>query len=147
MEVINKKYGFRFEIPDDFVEIQEEDYEKYNFDLDSTVGVFVKLENGIPVSISINRDAEARNEKEYLDLISLNLSNMETMEMIVDQHIHHVNKHGRVDTIYSSFRGLKFATYFTVIHKIMIACSIEVHEINDEHDKIVAALFESIAEI
>ena len=147
MEVINKKYGFKFEIPDEFIEIPEKDYEKYNFDLATTINVFIKLEKGIPVSISINRDAEANSEKEYLDLVSLNLRNMEAMQMIVDQHIHTVNKIGRVDTIYSRFRGLRFATYFTVVHNIMIACSIEVKEINDQYDNILSALFESIEEI
>ena len=147
MEVINKKYGFKFEVPDDFEQIPEKDYQKYNFDLASTVAVFVKFERGVPTSISINRDDTVDNEKDYLDLVSLNIRNMEAMEMVVDQHIHTVNKIGRVDTIYSKFKGLKFVTYFTVVHKIMIACSIEVKEINDENDNIVAKLFESIEEI
>lgn len=147
MEVINKKYGFKFEVPDNFEEIPEKDYKKYNFDLNSTVAVFVKYEKGIPTSISINRDDTVDNEKDYLDLVALNIRNMEAMNMTVNQHIHIINKIGRVDIIYSRFKRLKYATYFTVIHNIMIACSIEVKEINDENDNIVAALFESIQEI
>ena len=147
MEIVNQEYKFSFIIPDEYHEIPKGDYLYYHID-SSTLHVFTKMDDlGIPQTISINRDEEANNEEEYLKLVDLNLENLAKIGMLVEEHIHHRNKRARIDIVYCSFRGLKFVTYFTTIHRIVIASSINIKEINDEDDNTLAALFESIVEL
>ena len=145
MRVYNNELKFSFEIPDDFVEIAKEDYKKYHID-ESTLNIFIKNDGNANIhTISINRDDSVENEDDYIELVWLNIKNMERMSMKVTQHLHHYKDSRRVDIIYSNFKTLKYVTYFTTINDIMIACSIEIKEINDAEDKIVADLFESIS--
>lgn len=146
MKVYNEKYHFSFEIPDDFEEIAHEDYPRYHID-PTTLNIFIKYENDIPHTISLNRDDDVKDEKNYMDLVLLNLKNMEKMGMTVTDHIHQTLNSRRVDIVYSSFKRLKFVTYFTVVRQMMIACSVEIKEINDENDQILTKLFETIQEI
>lgn len=146
MKVVNSTYKFSFIVPDDFTEISHDEYERYHIDTDATLHVFVKYFDGGVHSISINRDANVKDEEDFVGLVNLNLENLEKVGMHIKEHIHHYNKRARIDTVYSIFKGLKFVTYFTVIHQMMIASSIEIEEINDEYDQILSALFESIEE-
>lgn len=146
MLIKNSKYGFSFVVPDDYNEIPKEKYREYNID-SSTLHVFVKLKDGEPYTISLNRDDSAENEQEYLELVDCNAKNMETLGMKIDERAFKTDGRARVDTFYSSFRGLRFATRFTVIRGIMVACSVEIKEKGDEQDRILAALYDSIEEI
>lgn len=144
MRVYNNELKFGFEIPDDFVEIAKEDYKKYHID-ESTLNIFIRDDGRANIhTISINRDDSVENEEDYIQLVWLNIKNMERMDMTVTQHLHHYKDNRRVDILYSNFKTLKYVTYFTTINGIMIACSIEIKEINDDEDKILAALFDSI---
>ncbi|MBR5997355.1 MAG: hypothetical protein IK028_04985 [Bacilli bacterium] len=143
MWIYNHELKFGFEIPDDFEEIEKKDYKKYHIH-EGTLNIFIKFDGVIPHTISINRDDKAESEEEYNKLVWLNIENMEKIGMRVTQHLHHYKDGRRVDIIYSHFKKLKYVTYFTTINGTMIACSIEIKEINDAEDKIVAALFESI---
>lgn len=148
MEIINKRYGFKYEGPDDYIYIGEEEYAKYNIDKDSTVGVFVKVEkDGSLTSLSINRDADVEDEYDYLSLISLNMENMEKVGMKIVQYSHHNNGRGRIDIIHSEFNGLAFITYFTRISKIMVACSVEASQIKDIENNVIVDMFDSFEEI
>lgn len=147
MKVINEEYKFSFEIPDGYEEICRDDYRKYHIDEMSTLNIFINYQDSIPRTISLNRDDEAKDEKEYLDLVHLNIQNMEDMDMHVVHHLHQTLNNRRVDIIYSNFKRLTYVTYFTVIRKMMVACSIEIEEINDENDQILEKMFESIEEI
>ena len=148
MEVVNKRYGFKYEVRDDFEQIPEEEYLSYNIDKNTTIGVFVKLEkNGTLTSISINRDADVEDEYDYLSLISLNMKNMEEIGMKIIKYSHHNNERARVDIIHSAFKGLEFVTYFTRVRHIMLACSVEASQIKDDEDNIIAEIFDSFEEI
>lgn len=146
MLITNQQYRFTFEIDDSYEEIPYSDYQKYLIDANTTLHIFIKYDT-LPHTISINRDDFVKDEKDYQDLVLLNFQNMEKMGMKIEQHIHFQTSTRRVDTIYSFFHGIRYVTYFTVVSKLMIACSTEVKEINDENDKVVSALFESIREI
>ena len=143
MWIYNHELKFGFEIPDDFEEIEQKDYEKYHIH-PGTLNIFVKFDDEGAHTISINEDDKADNEDEYMELVWLNIKNMEKSGMRVTQHLHHYKDNRRVDILYSHFKTLKYVTYFTTINGTMIACSIEIKEINDAEDKILAALFESI---
>ena len=143
MWIYNPELNFGFDIPDDFEEIEKADYKKYHIH-EGTLNIFIRYnEDGIH-TISINRDDKAANEDEYMELVWLNIKNMEEAGMRVTQHLHHYKDNRRVDTLYSEYKTLKYVTYFTTINGTVIACSIEIKEINDAEDKIVAALFDSI---
>ena len=147
MKVINNEYNFSFEIPDGFEEIAREDYSKYHINDGSTLNIFIKFDGDKPHTISLNRDEEANDEKEYMDLVLLNLQNMEKIGLHVTEHLHQTMNNRRVDIVYSHFKRIKYVTYFTVIRKMMVACSAEIQEINDENDQILEKMFESIEEI
>ena len=67
--------------------------------------------------------------------------------MKIEQHIHNYLNNRRIDTVYLSYlRYKKYAVYFTVVSEIVIGCSVEINEINDENDKSIAELFASIEE-
>lgn len=144
MTVYNKEFKFSFEIPDEFEEIQKDDYSNYHLDEASTLHVFLKTKEFLPTTISINRDDFAHNEEEYVSLVGLNLANIEKMGLRIKEHTHYSYKGRRIDIVYSSFKRIKYATYFTVVNELMIASSIEIKEINDKNDQILNALFESI---
>ena len=147
MLIKNTKYGFSFVVPDDYTEIPRSEYKKYNVD-PATLHVFVKPEGDAPRSISLNPDDTVESEKEYLELVDLNAKNMKEIGMKIDEHTFKTDGRARVDVLYSNFRGLRFATRFTVVGgKQMIACSIEIGEKDDEHDRTLAALFDSIKDI
>ena len=143
MKIFNDKLKFSFEIPDDFKEIAKEDYKKYHID-PTTLNIFLKFDDNGPHTISINEDDKVNNEQEYIDLVWLNIKNMDKAGMRVTQHLHHYKDKRRVDILYSRYKGLKYVTYFTTVNNTLIACSIEIKEINDAEDRIVAALFDSI---
>ena len=146
MLIVNEQFHFSFEIPDEYEEIPQSDYLMYHIDKASTLHIFIKYDT-IPHTISINRDDFVEDEKDYEALVLLNFQNMERMNMKIEQHIHYQTSTRRVDTIYSRFAGIRYVTYFTTVHNLMIACSVEIQEINDENDKTVNALFESIKDI
>ena len=145
MLVINNEYRFSFEIPDEYREIEREDYEQYHVD-PSTLHIFIKLVRDMPKTISLNRDDTVADEEDYLSLVKLNTDNMAKMDMHVFEQKTIPNERYRVDVVYSSFKTLKFVTYFTVVQNLMIACSTEITYPEDKSDKEVAALFESIKE-
>lgn len=145
MLVINQEYKFKFIIPDEYQEIGKDKYQEYGID-DSTLHVFVKIVNSLPHTISINRDDTVEDENDYLSLINLNTENMTLMGMKVGNTMTKYINNRRIDIVTSSYKGLKFATYFTVIHKMMIASSVEIDEKDSEDEKTLAALFASIEE-
>ena len=146
MLIRNEEYGFSFVVPDDYREIPKEKYGEYNID-SSTLHVFVKVKDNEPYTISLNRDDSVENEQEYSELLYCNAKNMETIGMKIEERTFKTDGRARVDTFYSRFRGLRFATRFTVIRGIMVACSVEIKEKGDENDLILAALYDSIEEI
>ena len=146
MEVINTEYGFTFEVPDEYREIERKDYPRFHID-PTTLHIFVKFEGDTPHTISINRDDNFEDEADYLSLIELNIHNMEKMEMKVKDRMDYKGPLGRVDVVYSEFKGLKFVTYFTGIHKMMIASSMEIDRPGDPNEKELHALFSSLKEI
>ena len=145
MKIINEQYKFSFIIPDDYKELNRNDYFKYHIH-GNTLHVFIKSDDPLPRTISINRDTNVKDENDYLKLVSLNIENLEKMGMHVTNHIHQNSGRARVDIVYTNFKTIHFVTYFTVIHNVMIASSIEINEINDEHDQVLASLFDSIEE-
>lgn len=145
MLVINQEYKFKFVIPDEYQEIGKDKYQEYGID-DSTLHVFVKMVNSLPHTISINRDDTVEDENDYLSLINLNTENMTLMGMKVGNTMTKYINNRRIDIVTSSYKGLKFVTYFTVIHKMMIASSVEIDEKDSEDEKTLAALFASIEE-
>ena len=145
MLVINQEYRFSFEVPDEYDEIAREDYEKYHIN-PGTLHVFIKLVRDMPKTISINRDDTVADEEDYLSLVKLNTENMAKMDMHIFEQKTIPNERYRVDVIYSTFKTLKFVTYFTVIHNLMIACSAEVSHPDDKSDKELAKMFASIKE-
>lgn len=145
MLVINQEYKFKFVIPDEYQEIGKDKYQEYGID-DSTLHVFVKMVNSLPHTISINRDDTVEDENDYLSLINLNTENMTLMGMKVGNTMTKYINNRRIDIVASSYKGLKFVTYFTVIHKMMIASSVEIDEKDSEDEKTLAALFASIEE-
>ena len=145
MLVINQEYKFKFVIPDEYQEIGKDKYQEYGID-DSTLHVFVKMVNSLPHTISINRDDTVKDENDYLSLINLNTENMTLMGMKVGNTMTKYINNRRIDIVTSSYKGLKFVTYFTVIHKMMIASSVEIDEKDSEDEKTLAALFASIEE-
>ncbi|MBR4770451.1 MAG: hypothetical protein IK090_05935 [Clostridia bacterium] len=146
MQIVNKELGFTYDVPDDFKEIPKEKYKEYNIE-EGTLGVFVKLIDGVPFTISLNRDDDAPDEKTYKELVDENAFNMKRMGMTIIGRVERAGKRAKIDVLYSEFKGLRFVTYFTTICGIMVACSTEIKEKDDEFDKTVAALFESIKEI
>ena len=147
MRIENTEYGFSFVVPDDYAEIPKEDYGKYDIDGD-TLHVFVKYEDGTPRTISLSPDDVAENEEEYLELVALNEKNMKRLGLKIDERTFKTDGRARVDTLYSSFRGLRFVTRFTVVkNKRMIACSVEIGGKGDEFDLILSDLFDSIEDI
>lgn len=146
MKVLNKEYKFSFEVPDEYKEISKNDYEKYHID-PSTLHVFVKMDGNTPRTISINRDDTFADEDDYLALIQLNATNMEKMEMkITNRSFMTTENKRRIDKISSSFKGLKFCTYFTRIGNMLIAASVEVEADRDEHEVELYSIFASIRE-
>ena len=146
MLIKNEEYGFTYVIPDDYKEIPKERYEDYNID-ESTLGVFVKTVGGEPHTISLNRDADTPDEKTYEKLVKENASNMKELGMEIVERVERETERAKIDVLYSAFQGLRFATYFTVICGMTVACSSEITEKGDENDKAVAAVFESLSEI
>ena len=146
MKVINEEYKFSFEIPDGYKEFAKEDYPKYRFD-PSTLNILVKSEGPIPHTISLNRDVEVKDEDDYVSLVLLNIENMGKMGLAVTSHLHHISNNRRIDIIYSHIKLIRYVTYMTTIRNMTVACSTEIKEINDENDRIIEKMFDSIKEI
>ena len=75
MRIYNEDYKFSFVVPDDFKEISYDDYEKYNIS-PYTLHVFVRLVKKEVQVITLTRDDEVKDEKDYESLVNLNLQNM-----------------------------------------------------------------------
>ena len=146
MKVINKEYKFSFEIPDGYEEICRDDYPKYRFD-PSTLNILVKSEGPIPHTVSLNRDVEVKDEDDYVSLVLLNIENMGKMGLIVTSHLHHTSNNRRIDIIYSRIKLIRYVTYMTTIRNMVVACSTEIKEINDENDQTIEKMFDSIKEL
>ncbi len=146
MKVVNQEYKFSFEIPDGYKEFAKEDYPRYRFD-PSTLNILVKSEGPIPHTISLNRDVEVKDEDDYVSLVLLNIENMGKMGLTVTSHLHHISNNRRIDIIYSQIKLIKYVTYMTTIRNMVVACSTEIKEINDENDQIIEKMFDSIKEI
>ena len=147
MKVINKEYEFSFEIPDGYEEICRDDYHKYHIDEVSTLNILAKSEGPIPHTISLNRDVEVKDEDDYVSLVLLNIENMGKMGLTVTSHLHHISNNRRIDIIYSRIKLIRYVTYMTTIRNMVVACSTEIKEINDENDQIIEKMFDSIKEI
>lgn len=145
MRIYNEDYKFSFVVPDDFKEISYDDYEKYNIS-PYTLHVFVRLVKKEVQVITLTRDDEVKDEKDYESLVNLNLQNMEKAGIEVNNHIHHLSGNRRIDIIYSEMNDLQFATYFTKIQTMLVACSIEIKEIGDERDQVLTEMFDSLIE-
>ena len=145
MRIYNEDYKFSFVVPDDFKEISYDDYEKYNIS-PGTLHVFVRLVKKEVQVITLTRDDEVKDEKDYESLVNLNLQNLEKAGIEVNNHIHHLSGNRRIDIIYSEMNDLQFATYFTKIQTMLVACSIEIKEIGDERDQVLTEMFDSLIE-
>ena len=145
MKVINEEYKFSFEIPDGYKEFVKEDYPKYRID-PSTLNILVKSEDPIPHTISLNRDVEVKDEDDYVSLVLLNIENVGQMGLTVTSHLHHIGNNRRIYIIYSHIILIRYVTYMTTIRNIVVACSTEIKEINDENDQIIEKMFDSIKE-
>lgn len=146
MQIVNKELGFTYDVPDDYKEIPKEKYKEYNIE-EGTLGVFVKMIDGVPFTISLNRDDDAPDEKTYKELVAENAANMKRMGMTIVEQIEQTGGRAKIDVLYSEFKGLRFVTYFTTVCGIMIACSVEIKKKGDKSDVIVSDLFNSIKEI
>lgn len=144
-KMANEELRFSFYVPDDFDELPQEDYAKFDIH-PSTLHLFMKLVHDKPYAIPISKHDKANSLVSYLTSIKVFLHDMEKAGFKVLQHIDQVLNNRRIDTIYSTLKNIKYATYFTLVHKTIITCSIEIDEINDENDKILTDVFGSIEE-
>ena len=69
------------------------------------------------------------------------------MGLTVTSHLHHISNNRRIDIIYSHIKLIRYVTYMTTIRNMVVACSTEIKEINDENDQIIEKMFDSIKEI
>lgn len=144
MTFFNFDLMFYFDLPDYYEEISKSDYKEYGFDK-STLNVFITSRKHKPFnSISINRDDEAKDEKEFEELVDLNIQNMTEIGFENFRLATYKNTNGRVDVLYSSFKTLKYVTYFTCVNGTVIASSAEIKEENDPNEKDLKGLFDSI---
>ena len=144
MTIINFDLNFTFEIPDDYEEITKKAYKEYNLDA-STLHVFIRASEDKPFnSISINRDADVKDEKEYEEIVDLNIDNMTKIGFENFSLVTYKSKNGRVDILYSSFKRIKYVTYFTCVNGTVIASSAEIKEKGDQNEKDLKGIFDSI---
>lgn len=86
MKIIDFDYNFTFDIPDDYKEIAKSDYYPYALD-ESTLHVFIKKVGEGIRTISINRDANFKDEDEYYVVIAHKPDDDAYMTMLILKEI------------------------------------------------------------
>ena len=142
MTILNEEFNFTYEMPEEYEEIKREDYSKYSIDPST---IFVYFNKKKESTISLNRDSDVSDQKEYEDIIELNASNLKKVGMdVVSVNPTNLKSPSEyaVYVMKSTFKSIEFSIYFFVIREM--ACAISVQVNSNQEDKVVERIIESI---
>lgn len=74
-KMANEELRFSFFVPDDFEELPQEKFAKYDVD-PSTMYLFTKDFNNKPSAVPIYKVSNAHNEEEYLNSVNLTIEKL-----------------------------------------------------------------------
>ena len=122
MKIVNKTYGFCFEMPDRYSEVKQEEYEEFNTD-GSALYVFEAGDDLLSFNYSGKAafyESTVKGNIEAFKGIGVNLVDRFDEENICILHL--------------EFKPLKLVSMFVKVNEIVLAVAIEVKEFNCEKE-------------